>query len=114
MGQGAMVALWAAAHHSEKMTGTGKEACAASAVTGRRLAGVGPESDPQESPEEARSEGEGCVRGQPAVDAALKAWVHDVSWVMTVVGLGGKKVGPESEVSVEREAFEGGGVLLAG
>lgn len=55
------------------MTGTGKEVCAAFAVTGQRLRGVGPESDPQGSPEGAWSAGEACVRGQAVVDVAWEA-----------------------------------------
>lgn len=51
----------------------------ASAVIGQRLAGVGPETDPQGSPEGAWSEGEACVRGQAAVDVAWEAWAHDAS-----------------------------------
>lgn len=114
LGQGEGAALWEAGLHSELMTGIGKEACAASAVIGQRLAGVGPETDPQGSPEGALSEGEACVRGQAAVDVAWVAWAHDVSWVMTEVGLGGQEVEPESKVNVEREAFEGEGKLLTG
>lgn len=82
--------------HSEKMTGTAKEACVTSAVIGQRLAGVGPETDPQGSPEGARSEGEACVGGQAAVDAAWEAWVHDVSRVTTEVALGVQEAEPES------------------
>lgn len=70
MAQGAAAALWAAGLRSERMTGTGKEACAVSAVTGRRWVGVGPETDPQGSPEAAWSEGEACVKDQLAVDVA--------------------------------------------
>lgn len=114
LGQGEGAALWEAGLHSELMTGIGKEACAASAVIGQRLAGVGPETDPQGSPEGALSEGEACVRGQAAVDVAWVAWARDVSWVMTEVGLGGQEVEPESKVNVEREAFEGEGTLLTG
>lgn len=33
---------------------------------------------------------------------------------MTEVGLKGQEAEPESEVNVEREAFEGGGTLLTG
>lgn len=55
------------------MTGTGKEACAVFAVTGWRLKEVGPESDPQGSPEGAWREGEASVRGQAVVDVAWEA-----------------------------------------
>lgn len=96
MGQGAGAALWEAGLHSEKMAGTGKEAYVASAVIGQGLAGVGPETDPQGSPGGAWSEGEACVRGRAAVDVAWEAWAHDVSWVMTEVGLGGQEAAPES------------------
>lgn len=96
MGQGAGAALWEAGLHSEQMTGTGKEACVASAVIGQRLAGVGPETDPQGSPEGAWSEDEACVRGPAAVDAAWEAWAHDASWVMIEAGLGGQGAEPES------------------
>lgn len=33
---------------------------------------------------------------------------------MTEVGLGGQEAEPESKVNVEKEAFEGGGMLLTG
>lgn len=46
-----MAALLEAGHHSEKMTVTEKEVCEPSAVIGQRLAGVGPETDPQGIPE---------------------------------------------------------------
>lgn len=93
---------------------TAGEACAASAVIGQGLAGVGPETDPQGSPEGAWSEGEACVRGQAAEDAAWEALGRDVSWVMTEVGLGGQEAEPESKVNVEKEASEGGEMLLTG
>lgn len=96
------------------MTGTGGEACVASAVIGQRLAVVGPETDPQGSPEGAWSEDEACVRGRAAVDEAWEAWARDASWVMTEVGLEDQEEVPESEVNEEREAFEGGGLLLTG
>lgn len=96
------------------MTGTGKEACAASAVIGRGAAGAGPETDPQGSPEGAWREGEACVRGRAAVDVAWEAWARDASWVMMEVGPGGREAAPESKVNVEREAFVGGGTLLTG
>lgn len=78
------------------MTGIAKEACATSVVIGQRLAGVGPETDPQGSPEGARSEGEACVRVQAAADAAWEAWVRDVSWATTEVALGVQEAEPES------------------
>lgn len=86
----------------------------ASAVIGQRLAVVGPETDPQGSPEGEGSEDEACVRGRAAVDVAWEAWAHDASWVMIEVGLEDQEVVPESEVNEEREAFEGGGLLLTG
>lgn len=58
--------------------------------------GVGPESDPQGSPEGAWNEGEADVRAQAAVDVAWEAWVRDVSWVMSEVGLGAQEEEPES------------------
>lgn len=67
-----------------------------SAVIGQRLVGVGPETDPQGSPEGARSEGEACVRGQAAVDVAWGAWVRDASWVTTEVAMGARAAAPES------------------
>lgn len=73
MGQAAGAALWEAGLHSEQMTGTGMEVCEASAVIGQRLVGVGPETDPQGSPEGAWSEGEASVKGQAAVDVAWEA-----------------------------------------
>lgn len=79
-----------------RMTGTGKEACEASAVTGPRLAGAGPETDPRGIPEGSWSEGEACVRGPVAADVAWEAWARDVGWVMTEVGLGGQEAEPES------------------
>jgi len=94
------------------MTGTEREASAASAVIGQGFEGVGPETDPQGSPEGAWSEGEACVRGQAAADGAWEAWARDASWVMTEVDLGGQEAEPK--VNVEREAFEGGGTLLTG
>lgn len=112
--QGVEAALWEAGLHFELMTGPGREACAASAVIGQRLAGVEPETDLQGSPEGAWNEGEACVRGQAAVDVAWEAWGHDASWVMTEVGQRGREVEPESEVNVGREAFEGEGTLLTG
>lgn len=96
MGQGARAALWAAGLHPEKTIGTAKEACAASAATGQRWVEVGPESDPQGSPEVAWSEGEACVAGQAARDVAWGAWVRDVSWVMTGVGVEAQEEQPES------------------
>lgn len=114
MRQGAKAALWEAGLHPELTSGTAKEACATSAVIGQRPGGAGPESDPQGSPEEARSEGEACVRGRAAADEALEAWARDVSWVMTEVALGGQGAEPESEVSAEKEAFEGAETLLTG
>lgn len=96
------------------MTGTAKEAYVTSAVTGQTTEGVGPETDLQGSPEGARSEGEACAKDQAAADGAWEARAHDASWVTTEVALGGQKVGPESSVNVEREAFEGGGMLLTG
>lgn len=112
MGQGAEAALWEAGLHFERMTGT--EACVASVVTGQRLAWVGPETDPQGSPEGAWSEGVACVRGQAAVGVAWEAWARDVNWVMTEVGPEGQGAEPESWANEEREAFEGGGMLLTG
>lgn len=84
----------------------------ASAVTGQREEGVGPETDPQGSPEGAWSEGEACVRGRAAVDGAWEAWARGASLVWTEVGLQGREAEPESEVNVEREAAEGGGTPL--
>lgn len=52
------------------------------------------------------------VRAQAAVDVAWEAWAHDAGWAMTEVAPGGKEVGPESKANAEREAFEGGGMLL--
>lgn len=86
----------------------------ASAATGQRLTMTGPETALQGSPEEAWSEGEACVRGQPAVDVAWEALGHDAGWVMTGAGLGGREVEPESWVNEERGAFEDGGTLLTG
>lgn len=96
MGQGAEAALWVAGLHSEQKTGTGKEVCVTSAVIGQGLAGVGPETDPQGSPEEAWSEGEACVRGQAAVDVAWEAWARDASWVLTEGVLVDQEAEPES------------------
>lgn len=96
MGQGAGAALWEAGLHSGQMTEAAKEACVTSAVIGLGLGGVGPETDPQGSPEGARSEGEACVRGQPALDVAWEAWARDASWVTTEVALGGQEAEPES------------------
>lgn len=96
MGQGEGAVLWEAGLHSEQMTGTGKEACVASAVIGQGVAGVGPETDPQGSPEGALSEGEACVRGQAAADVTWEAWARDASSVMIEVGLGGQGAEPES------------------
>lgn len=78
------------------MTVAAKEVCVTSAVIGQRLVGVGPETDPQGSPEGARSEGEACVRGQAAVGAAWGAWVRDASRVMTEVAKGARAAEPES------------------
>lgn len=112
-GQGEGAALWEAGH-SEQMTG--KEECAASAVTGHRLAGVGPETDPLGSPGGAWREGEACVRGQAEGDVAREAsaWAHDASWVTTEVVSGVQEAEPESTVNVERAASEGGGTRPTG
>lgn len=96
MGPEAAAALWEAGLHSEQMTGTGKGACVASAVIGQGLAGLGPEIDPQGSPEGAWSEDEACVMGQAVVGVAWEAWAHDASWVMIEVGLVGQEGEPES------------------
>lgn len=112
--QGAAAALWEADLRSEKTAGTGKEACEPSAVIGQRPVGAGPEMDPRGIPEGSWSEGEACVRGQAAAGEAWEAWARDAGWVMTEVGLGVQGAEPESEVNVEREAFEGGGTLLTG
>lgn len=112
--QGVRAALWEAGLRSERMTGTGKEACEASAATGQRRAGAGPETDPQGIPEGSWSEGEACVRVRAVVDVAWEAWARDVDSVTTEVGLGGREAEPDSEVNVEREAAEGGGTLLTG
>lgn len=114
MGQGAEAALWLADLHFEWMTGTGKEACAASVVIGQGLEEEGPETDPQGSPAGGWSEGEACVKVQAAVDVVREAWVHDVGLVKMMVGLEGQGAEPEPRVNVEMEAFEGGGLLLTG
>lgn len=78
------------------MTEAAKEVCVTSAVIGQRLVGAGPETDPQGSPEGARSGGEACVRGQAAVDVAWGAWVRDASWVTTEAVMGAREAEPES------------------
>lgn len=92
----AVAALWEADLHSEKMAGTGKEACELSAVIGQRPVGAGPEMDPRGIPEGSWSEGEACVRGRAAVGEAWEAWAHDAGWVMIEVGQGGQGAEPES------------------
>lgn len=114
MGRGVAAALSEAGLHSARMTGTEKEACAASAVIGQKLVGVGPETDLQGSPAGAWSEGEACVMGQAAAGAAWEAWGRGASWVTTEEAPGGQEAEPESKVNVEKEAVEGGGTLLTG
>lgn len=109
--QGAGAALWEAGLHPEKMTGTGKEVCVASAATDQIWVGV---ADPQGSPAGAGHVDEACVMGQAEVDVALAVWARDVSWVMKGEALEDQGVEPESGANVEREAFESGGMLLIG
>lgn len=111
MAQGGGAALGEAGLHPEKMTGTGKEACVASAATDQIWVGA---ADPRGSPAGAGHAGEACVMGRAAADVALAVWARDASWVMKGEGLEDQGAEPESWANVEREAFESAGRPLIG
>lgn len=83
MEQGVEAVPWEVDLRSELTAGAGTEVCVTWAVIGQGLAMVGPETDPQESPEGAWSEDGACVMGQAARGEAWEASAHDANWVLT-------------------------------